>query len=281
MFTVAGFLAISYFAICASAMLWQNRLIFFPSPVITTTPDQLDLAYEEVWLPVQEKVGKVERIHGWWLPTVSEATEVLLYLHGNRENIGANLEKAQVFQQLGFSVLLIDYRGYGRSEGNFPSEARVYQDVQVAGDYLLKHRGISPQDIFIYGHSLGGAIAIDLAVQNPEFAGLIVEGSFTSMREMARYRGKYDFLPLNLLLTQRFESISKITKLKMPLLLIHGINDQAVPAAMSQALFNQANEPKQLWLVPGADHVDVAVVAGLEYQQKIQEFVEQVRAYCS
>lgn len=281
MLTVAGFLAISYFAICAYAMLWQNRLIFFPSPVITTTPAQLGLAYEEVWLPVQEKVDKVERIHGWWLPTVSETTGSLLYLHGNGENISANLEKAQVFHQLGFSVLLIDYRGYGRSEGNFPSEAKVYQDVQVAGDYLLKHRGISPQDIFIYGHSLGGAIAIDLAVQNSEFAGLIVEGTFTSMRDMAKYRGKYDFLPLNLLLTQRFDSINKVTKLKIPLLLIHGTSDQAVPAAMSEALFNQANEPKQLWLVPDADHVNVAVVAGLEYQQKIQEFVEQVRACCS
>ncbi|NER28844.1 MAG: alpha/beta hydrolase [Symploca sp. SIO1C4] len=281
MLTIVGFLAIAYFAICTSAMLWQNRLIFFPSPVITATPEQLGLAYEDVWLPVPARFGKFERIHGWWLPAVSEATGVLLYLHGNGENISANLGKAQVFHQLGFSVLMIDYRGYGRSEGNFPSEARVYQDVQVAEDYLLKQRGISPQDIFLYGHSLGGAIAIDLAVRNPEFAGLIVEGSFTSMHDMAKLQGKYGFLPLNLLLTQRFDSISKVTKLQMPLLLIHGSNDQVVPAQMSQALFNQANEPKQLWLVPGADHSDVAAVAGLEYQQQIKQFVEQVRACCS
>lgn len=275
--TVVGCIAIAYILLCLLALLWQNRLIFFPSPVIETTPADLGLVYEEVWLPVQTKTGKVENLNGWWIPTTSSEARILLYLHGNGQNIGANVEYAQRFQQLGFSVLMIDYRGYGRSEGKFPTEDQVYQDAQAAWDYLVQQRGIPPQEIFVYGHSLGGAVAIDLAVSNSTMAGLIVEGSFTSIRDMADDRGNYGFLPLELILTQRFDSISKIKSLSIPLLLIHGTSDQIVPAAMSEVLFDAAHVPKQLLLVPGAGHNDVAMVAGDQYRQKIQQFVEQVR----
>jgi alpha-beta hydrolase superfamily lysophospholipase len=122
----------------------------------------------------------VERIHVWWIAAQPDA-KVLLYLHGNGINMGAAVANAHQFHQLGFSVLLIDYRGYGRSEGSFPTETRVYQDAVTAWDYLVKQRQIQPSQIFLFGHSLGGAIAIDLAVQHPDAAGLIVESSFTSM----------------------------------------------------------------------------------------------------
>lgn len=276
--TVAGILAIAYLLICITLRLWQNRLIFVPTKVIQTTPADLGLPYQEVWIPVSTKTGKIERLHGWWIPAASPTTDVLLYLHGNGENIGANVRHTQRFHQWGFSVLLFDYRGYGKSDGIFPTEAQVYQDSQAAWDYLVQERGIAPQEIFVYGHSLGGAIAIELAAKNPVIPGLIVESTFTSMRLMVDHEGIYGLFPADLLLTHKFDSISKVKSLKMPLLLIHGTSDRVVPALMSQVLFDTITAPKQLLLVPDAGHNDVAEVSGVQYQQAVQQFVAQVRA---
>lgn len=228
-------------------------------------------------MPVSSASGKVERMHGWWMPEKGANGKVLLYLHGNGINIGANIAHANRFYQLGFSVLLIDYRGYGRSEGGFPTEARVYEDAAAAWDYLVKQRQIKPSQIFLYGHSLGGAIAIDLAVQHPEAAGLIVEGSFTSIREIVQHQGRFWMFPADLILNQRFDSISKVRSLEMPVLFIHGTADGMVPATMSQQLYAAAPEPKQLVLIPEAGHNDVAEVAGSQYLQAVQKFVQQVR----
>ncbi|HBB36200.1 MAG TPA: phospholipase [Cyanobacteria bacterium UBA8803] len=275
--TIAVFVAIAYLSICLALLVWQNRLIFFPSREIETTPADLGLSYQEVWIPVSTKTGKVERLHGWWIPSTSPATGVLLYLHGNGSNIGGNVNQAQRLQQLGFSVLLVDYRGYGRSEGNFPTESQVYQDAEAAWNYLVQERGIAPEEIFIYGHSLGGAIAINLAAQTPQTPGLIVESTFTSLRDMVDHEGIYRLFPADLLLTHKFDSIAKVKSLTMPILLIHGTHDLTVPSVMSQILFDTITAPKELVFVPGAGHNNVAAVAGLHYQQAVQEFLHQVR----
>ena len=243
-----------------------------PSSVIEFTPDALGLPYEDVWLPVGDSGLK---LHGWWLPHPS-ATDVLLYLHGNGKNIGANIGQAQRYYQLGFSVLLIDYRGYGLSQGKFPHEAQLYQDAEAAWNYLIQ-QNIKPQQIFLYGHSLGGAIAIDLVVRHPEAAGLIVEGTFTSMRDNAHRRRGYRLLPINWLLTQRFDSLRKIKSLQMPLLLIHGSEDLVVPASMSQILFEAATVPKQIFIVPGAGHNNVAAVGDAQYLEAVRHFRELVQ----
>ncbi|MEZ2341801.1 alpha/beta hydrolase [Microcoleus sp.] len=201
---------------------------------------------------------------------------VVLYLHGNGLNVGANVEHANRFHQLGMSVFLIDYRGYGKSQGEFPTESQVYEDAQLAMDYLVKQRGINPKQIYIYGHSLGGAIAIDLALRNPEAAGLIVEGSFTSAREMVDFQsGVYRIFPIDLLLRQRFDSIAKVDRLEMPVLFIHGTADTVVPVEMSKKLFDAAPEPKQLYIVPDAGHNNLANFAGAEYLEKISNFFQQ------
>lgn len=270
--------AVTYVAFCLLLFFQQTRLIFLPSSVIEKTPELYNLPYEEVWLPVTVNRGKVEHIHGWWIKAKESHPKVLLYLHGNGINIGANVAHASRFYQLGFSVLLIDYRGYGRSEGSFPNEMRVYQDSLTAWNYLVKQKQISPSQIFIYGHSLGGAIAIDLAVKHPEAAGLIVESSFTSMREIVAYRNWFWMFPVDLILTQRFESIQKLPKLKIPVLFIHGTADLSLPSFMSQKLYATAPEPKKLILVPGAGHNNVAEVAGMEYLHWVDSFVEQVHA---
>ncbi|MBD2727307.1 alpha/beta fold hydrolase [Nostoc sp. FACHB-892] len=272
-----GIIAVlAYSAICLFLFIGQPRFIFFPSAVIEKTPEFFNLPYKEVWLPVPVKAGKVEHIHGWWIEAKQPNAKVLLYLHGNGINIGANIAHANRFHQLGFSVLLIDYRGYGRSEGMFPNEKRVYEDAFTAWNYLVQQQEIPPSQIFLYGHSLGGAVAIDLAVKQPQAAGLIVESSFTSIRDLITYRNVFWMFPVDLILTQRFNSIEKLPKLKMPVLFIHGAADSTVPSFMSQKLYAVAPEPKQLLLVPGADHNDTAVIAGLQYLQWVESFFEKV-----
>lgn len=271
--------AIAYIATCLYMFFQQSRFIFFPTAVIETTPQLFNLSYQEIWLPVANKLGKVERIHGWWIPSAQPDAKVLLYFHGNGINIGANVAHANRFHQMGFSVLLIDYRGYGRSEGNFPTEAAVYQDAATTWDYLVQQQQVKPSQIYIYGHSLGGAIATDLAVDHPDAAGLIVESSFTSMQQMVDYRRSYWMFPVGLILNQRFDSISKVRSLKIPVLFIHGTGDSVVPAAMSQQLYNIAPEPKQLVLIPNAGHNNTAEVAGSRYPQIVQKFVQQVQSH--
>jgi pimeloyl-ACP methyl ester carboxylesterase len=159
---------------------------------------------------------------GGFPSSVGSDQPVMIHLHGNSSNISANLGYAQNFHDMGLSVLLIDYRGFGQSSQRFPSEKIVYQDVEAVWNYLVHEKKMNPQKIFIFGHSLGGAIAIELAVRHPEIAGLIVESTFTSMREMVDFQEKYWMFPINWLLQQRFASVEKVKELKMPILLAHG-----------------------------------------------------------
>ncbi len=273
---LAGFVVTAYLTICLLLYFRQTRLIFFPAATIETTPADLGMPYEEVWLPVQQS-ERSERIHGWWMPAQSETAEVLLYLHGNGVNIGANVGHAKRFHQLGLSVLLIDYRGYGRSEGGFPTEQQVYQDAETSWRYLTQTRKIPSESILLYGHSLGGAVAVNLAVHHPDAAGLIVQSSFTSIRDMVERRPRYQIFPVEQLLHQRFDSIRKVPLLKMPVLFIHGLADIQVPATMSEALYAATPDPKQLYLVPLAGHNNVADTAGAEYLKVVQQFVQRSR----
>lgn len=217
-----------------------------------------------------------EWMHGWWIPGPVEDADVLLYLHGNGINIGANVEHASRMHQLGFSVLLVDYRGYGRSGGEFPSEAQIYVDAQAAWNYLIYQRQVKPEHIFIYGHSLGGAVAIDLAMRHPEAAGLIVDSSFTSVREVVRLGNKFWMFPVDLLLNQRFDSIDKVKWLRMPVLFIHGTADDLIPFQMSERLFAAAASPKQLALIPAGGHINSAEIDGPRYRAAIRTLVDRV-----
>ncbi|NJR16385.1 MAG: alpha/beta hydrolase [Calothrix sp. CSU_2_0] len=276
------FLIIStYCAGCLLLYYQQSKYLFFPSPVIEKTPSAYNVPFEDVWLPV--KVGrkkneqKVERIHGWWMNNPNSDGKVLLYLHGNTLNIAANLYAATGYYKAGFSVLLIDYRGFGKSEGSFPNEARVYEDAETAWNYLVKQRKISSNQIYIYGHSLGGAIAIDLAVKCPDAAGLIVESTFTSVSEVIAARKLFPFFPVDLILTQQFDSLQKVPKLKIPILIIHGTEDETIPVWMSQTLYASAPQPKELILVSGANHNNVGEISPLQYTKAVQSFLQVVR----
>jgi uncharacterized protein len=271
-----GFVTTVYLSACLFLYLRQTRFMFFPERAITTRPSDFGLTYEAVWIPVTQQ-GRTERIHGWWIPAKDQSASVLLYLHGNGVNIGANAEQASRFHQLGLSVLLIDYRGYGQSEGRFPSEQQVYQDAGASWRYLTQTRQLAPEAIVIYGHSLGGAVAIQLATQYPDAAALIVQSSFTSMQEMVNHQPLYRIFPINWLLTQRFDSMQRVPQLQMPVLFIHGLADGKVPAAMSQTLYNASPQSKQLYLVPLAAHNNVAETAGEAYGQTVRQFLQQHR----
>ena len=263
----------------ASAYLWarQAHFIFRPERVITKTPDQYQLPFEDIYVTVYDGNSKKERIHAWWIPAAYPSDRCLLYLHGSALNVGANITHARRFHHMGFSVLLVSYRGYGKSDGTFPTEKQVYSDAQSAWTYLVEQRGIDPGSIFIYGHSLGGAVAIQLSVDNPDAGGLIVEAAFTSITEMARRIPKYRILPIELIVHQRFDSIKKVNRLKVPALYIHGTNDELVPHEMSRELYQQTSSSKQLKFILGGQHNNSAAVGGDEYLKAVRDFVDFAR----
>ena len=272
-----GALAVLLLVVYASARVYniwdtQRESIFEPTAVLQTSPARLGAPFEELRIPSGSGAERGD-LHAWWIPAEKPDAPTVLYLHGNSRNISYNLENALRYRALGSNLLLVDYRGYGKSSGGKPSEAKVYEDAEAAWQYLVRQRGVKPQQLFIYGHSLGGAVAIDLALRHPEAAGLITESTFTSMQAMGEL--KYDFLPAGLLLNQRFESLQKIPQLKIPALLIHGTWDQKVPVGMAQQLFEAAPQPKTLVMIEGGEHSNNAAVGWVEYRDAVSAFIGQ------
>jgi hypothetical protein len=298
-FESAAFAIAAYLLMCLVVWKWQARLIFMPARAVTRTPASLGVNGEEVRIPFQSREGQPEQLDAFWLPAdpapegsaaVSAApdassvrcgrrdasaissSKAMLYLHGNGDNIGVNLPHAALLRSLGISVLLFDYRGYGRSTGPFPSEARVYEDAEVAWKYLVTKHDFSAHQIVIYGHSLGGAIAIELASRHPEAAGVIVESSLTSAADMARRMPVFWLFPLSFLLHHRFESLAKVGALCVPILLLHGTRDWSVPTRMTKSLFAAASEPKTMVIIDAGGHLDNWKIGGALYLDAIREF---------
>ncbi|CAK9889440.1 MULTISPECIES: alpha/beta hydrolase, partial [Pseudomonas] len=219
-----------------------------------------------------------QNIHAWWWPAKNPDAPAILYLHGVRWNLTGQLFRIQQLHNLGYSVLAIDYRGFGQSRGELPSEATVYEDARVAWERLQALQP-DPHKRLIYGHSLGGAVAVELAAQLGQQAhkaqrpvqarGLIIESTFTSLGDAATAVAKTS-LPVRWLLSQKFDSIDKIADIGMPLLVVHGLDDRFVPPRFSEQLFAAAQQPKSLLLVPGATHNNSMSLAGQRYRQAIE-----------
>ena len=239
---------------------------------------------DEFWLDVATgAVGRAraegqDAIHAWWMAHENPAAPVILYLHGSRWNLTGSSYRIERWRAMGFTVLAIDYRGFGKSSGDLPSEAMTYVDARVAWNWL-KAAVPDPGRRFIYGHSLGGAVAIDLAAALPagEAAGLITEATFTSIADIVA-SSQWGFLPVGPLLTQRFESMDKVARITLPKLFIHGTGDRIVPHPMSDRLFAAAAEPKQLLKVEGGGHSNIAWSGFEGYRQAIGEFVRTAQA---
>jgi hypothetical protein len=248
--TFAAFAAFLYF--------YQKNLIFHPWKGLDVSADLLQTEYENAYITV----GNHEKIHGWYFPPPEGSPRrVVLFCHGNAGNIGNRLETAAFFVKEKVGSLMFDYRGYGNSDGE-PSEHNVYADARAAYDWLIDVKGFKPDEIVLFGRSLGGAVAIDLASKVPS-RGLIVESSFTSALDAGKSR--FPFMPVKLLIKYHFDSISKIRKVHCPVLVTHSPDDEFLPYEMGEKLYEAANQPKHFVALAGG-HNDREYLMREDYQ---------------
>jgi fermentation-respiration switch protein FrsA (DUF1100 family) len=255
-------------------MAFEDHFIFFP----TKYPDgfwEINDAARREGIVVEDCYFQTEdglALHGWYA-TRARAELVLLWFHGNAGNLSYRFDMMAKLMELPVSIFIIDYRGYGRSEGR-PSENGIYMDSRAAWDYLTAERGLLAQQVVIFGKSLGGVAAIDLATR-VRAAGLIVQSSFTSAKEMAARL--LPFLPAGLLRT-KMDSISKIGRVACPKLFIHSRADEIVPFDLGRRLFEAATEPKRFYEVEGAPHNSTYIVGGRGYIDALASFLESICA---
>jgi len=284
-----GVLTIAYGLGCVILVNMQTGLVFRPESEIKHTPADYGLNYREVWIPIglppggdhaSNSTSTQEKLHGWWIGETQpqQADRVLIYFHGNRGNIGSmlNLKRIAAFYNAwGGSFLIVDYRGFGRSVMGPPSEAKLYEDLDSIWAHMTQTMGLAPQNIAVYGHSLGGAAAIEFARRHSSIAALIVDGSFTSICDVAQENPNFRPFPLDRILKHRFESIVKVSALTMPKLFIHGTADDVVPSFMSEKLYAAAAEPKELCLLPQVAHEDVLERAGEQFLRSLSQFLNR------
>ena len=270
--TAAAALAVLLSVGCATLDERQREWIFQPGDRAWGGNARLAEGMENTWIPFRSEIsGEPVRLHGLWLPAEQDPDKgpVLLYLHGARWNVSGSAPRMRRMQQLGFSVLAIDYRGFGKSSPGLPSEDMAYEDAQAAWKWLAQHHGNRPR--YIFGHSLGGAIAIDLASRVEDEQGVIVEGTFTSIPELASSM-KFGWLPVGPLITQRFESVKKVAQVHSPLLVVHGAEDTLIPSSLGQRLYEAATGRKQFLLVDGGSHHSTMAVGLPQYRQAMAQF---------
>jgi pimeloyl-ACP methyl ester carboxylesterase len=242
-----------------------NALLYFPSRTIEQTPADAGLAYRDV----EFETADGELLHGWWVARRAPALGHVLLCHGNAGNVGDRVLHAAVLSAAGFDVLLFDYRGYGRSSGT-PGEQGTYRDARAALACLLRQAGVAPSRVLYLGESLGGAVALELALAHPP-AGLVLLSAFTSVRAMGRRH--YALIP-SALVPDAYPSLRLVGDLRAPLLVLHGEDDAIVPVEHGRALFDAAPQPKRLCIVPGVGHNDIISLAGTEVAAQIGSWAD-------
>jgi fermentation-respiration switch protein FrsA (DUF1100 family) len=238
----------------------MNALLFLPSRRVVETPASAGLSFSDVVCTTDDGA----RLHGWWAPARGPAAGHVLLCHGNAGNVGDRVLHAALLTRAGFDVLLFDYRGYGRSTGR-PSEDGTNRDARAAREVLLRMANADPARVIYLGESLGGAVALDLALEFPP-AGLVLQSAFTSVRDMARRH--YPLIPAGLV-PDAYPSLRRIADLRAPLLVLHGEHDEIVPLMDGEALYEAAPEPKELRVLEGVGHNDLITIAGNEWAEAI------------
>ncbi len=226
---------------------------------------------EDVWISFDSRVsGEPVRLHGLWAAADEPRAgqPVMLYLHGARWNVAGSAGRVRRMQALGFSVLAVDYRGFGKSTPVLPSEDMAYEDARAAWQWVAERYPDRPR--YIFGHSLGGAIAIDLAAQVSDERGTIVEGTFTSISDVAS-TFRWGWLPLGPLITQRFDSIDKVARIGSPLLVVHGANDNLIRSDLGRRLYEAATGRKRFVLVEGGSHHSTMSIGQPHYREALDQ----------
>ena len=241
-----------------------NSLLYFPSREIYETPAAVGLDFRELTIETEDG----ERLHGWWIPGGSPTVAHILLCHGNAGNIGDRVLHAELLCAAGFDVLLFDYRGYGRSTGR-PDEQGTYRDARAARSVLLRQPGVDREGVVYLGESLGGAVALDLALEHPP-RGLVLQSTFTSVRDMAGLH--YPFVP-KAVVPDAYSSLRRVRQLRAPLLILHGERDEIVPVSHGQALYEAAPGPKQIQVFDGVGHNDLVPRVGPVYAETIASWV--------
>lgn len=240
---------------------WAQRSVYFPSRYpegLWETRERLGAS--DVWLTTADKV----KLHAWWIAP-ERAKTATLYLHGNGGNLTHRQLHMRELAAAGTALLIIDYRGYGKSDG-WPTEKGLYADADAGYDWL-RSKGFEPRRIVVYGESLGTSVAVDLASRRP-VGGVILEAPFSSAADVAAR-----LIPVvGPLVMRSYNTRAKIGRLRAPLLILHGDRDEVIPFELGRALYEAAPEPKQFWRVEGARHSDIPETAAAEYRKRMREF---------
>jgi fermentation-respiration switch protein FrsA (DUF1100 family) len=254
-------------ALCAVfLMACESKIIYHPYkyPEGIWDPSSYNIQVEDIFFQAQDGT----QLHGWYIPSPN-AQATLLWFHGNAGNLTHRVENIQQLKPLNINIFIFDYRGYGKSEGS-PSEKGIYQDSQAAYDVLIREKNVSPQRLFLFGRSLGGICAVEVASRNPA-AGLILESVFTSARDMA---GKvFPLLPIRWAIRSKFDAEKKVPHLKLPKLFLHGTEDEVVPYELGRKLYSAAANPKEFYDIEGAGHNDTYIMGGGAYYAALNRFI--------
>lgn len=259
---------IAYAVILLLVFLFQSQLVYFPHVAreLVGTPRVAGLDYEDVQLRTADDV----MLNGWWVPARDARAAVLIF-HGNAGNISHRIGYLTMFNRLGYSVLIVDYRGYGKSTGA-PSEEGTYRDAEAAWLYLLETRKLRPQDVVLFGESLGGGVAAWLAARYPPRA-LVLASTFTSVADLGAQI--YPWLPVRLLARIRYGTAELMPKIAAPVLIAHSRDDEIVPFSHGEALFAAAREPRRFLAMSGG-HNEGFVFAREEWVRALRAFLDEV-----
>ncbi|MBT8369021.1 MAG: lysophospholipase [Deltaproteobacteria bacterium] len=238
-----------------------TRFIFKASEDIVSTPNEVGLAYEDVWFTTQDDI----KLHAWLVPGEPNKP-IVVFFHGNAANISHRVDILQYFNEMGFSVFIFDYRGFGKSNGQANSEENLYIDSRGALNYL-KSRGWSASRMIYYGRSMGAAASLQMGLEFPP-AVVVMEAPFTSMSEIAWHTAPITYALIGWWsIRARFDNINKIEKLTTPVVFIQGNKDHIVPVDMAQRLYERANEPKAFYLIPKGGHSNLYQIGGEKYRE--------------
>ena len=265
-YTIIIGLALGYLLLVGFVYLRQGNMVYYPTKDIEGTPSDIGLKYEEITLKTKDSVN----LSAWYVPARDESG-VVLFCHGNAGNISHRLDSIRIFHDLGLSVLIFDYRGYGRSEGS-PTEEGTYLDAESAWEYLVNVKKTRPEKIVLFGRSLGSAVAAELALRR-KAAGIIIESGFKSIPALGSKF--FPYLPVRLISRFQYATIDKVSRVNIPKFFIHSPQDEMIPYGHGAALFKNAAEPKEFLQITGG-HDEGFLTSGKVYTDGLDRFISKV-----